>query len=472
LNHLSEGDNLFQGLDQIDTGQRLIEGFDQVVNRGLELFETEIQTGHSTKKWFALRASRLTEKFESLVITLQDITIRKKVENALEESLSSYRNIYNKTPVMMHSIDQNGVLVSVSDFWLEKLGYKRHEVIGRPLSDFLTEDSRRDARLVMPVFFERGSIYDVSYHFVTRDGQILETLLSAIEEGKGTENARSLAVVTDVTALKETERELKKSRQALLEAQSLARVGNYELDMTTGFFISSRVFDEILEISDRSEKHYKILEEIVDDKELSSLEKALEHTFTQGGQFKYEGKVRTLQTRRELWLEGLGNVILNDEGLPVRLIGTIQDITASKIAEIEIQKLTERLKMAMQSAGIGVWEQNNHTGQVHFEPEVYDLFHLDFSQTISSWEAILERVMDEDKNLIRHIQHSEHSEEDLTYQDFRARLSDGLHYFRMVTRQLRRSAKDPGRLVGVIMDVTKDQLTMQSLEASLLEKDT
>ena len=35
------------------------------------------------------------------------------------------------TPAMLHSIDENGLLISVSDAWLAKLGYTREEVLGR-----------------------------------------------------------------------------------------------------------------------------------------------------------------------------------------------------------------------------------------------------------------------------------------------------------------------------------------------------
>jgi PAS domain S-box-containing protein len=40
------------------------------------------------------------------------------------------------TPAMLHSIDEKGLLISVSDAWLAKLGYARGEVLGRPSSAF------------------------------------------------------------------------------------------------------------------------------------------------------------------------------------------------------------------------------------------------------------------------------------------------------------------------------------------------
>ncbi len=35
------------------------------------------------------------------------------------------------TPAMLHSINKDGLLISVSDAWLDKLGYTRDQVIGR-----------------------------------------------------------------------------------------------------------------------------------------------------------------------------------------------------------------------------------------------------------------------------------------------------------------------------------------------------
>ena len=68
------------------------------------------------------------------------------------------------TPAMLHSIDENGRLISVSDAWLAKLGYAREEVIGRPSADFLTAESRQRAvKEVLPEFFRTGRCENVHY---------------------------------------------------------------------------------------------------------------------------------------------------------------------------------------------------------------------------------------------------------------------------------------------------------------------
>jgi PAS domain S-box-containing protein len=122
-----------------------------------------------------------------------------------------YRSLYDNTPVMMHSIDQDGHLISVSNLWLETLGYERAEVLGRRSTEFLTPRSRQYAQeVVLPAFFRTGHCKDIHYQFVRRDGGIVDVLLSAIAERDDTGKiVRSLAVLTDVSERIRAEEQLR-----------------------------------------------------------------------------------------------------------------------------------------------------------------------------------------------------------------------------------------------------------------------
>ncbi|QKK26958.1 sensor domain-containing diguanylate cyclase [Rhizobium hidalgonense] len=129
------------------------------------------------------------------------------------------------TPAMLHSIDGQGRLISVSNAWLTKLGYSREEVIGRRSSEFLTPESRLHAvSNVLPDFFRTGRCDDVQYQMVCKDGRVVDVQLSAIlEHDEATQEAISLAVITDVTALKAAKRQLTASEtryRELVESQS------------------------------------------------------------------------------------------------------------------------------------------------------------------------------------------------------------------------------------------------------------
>ena len=146
-----------------------------------------------------------------------EIVQRKLFEKALQESEKRYRSIYHNTPAMLHSVDTKGRLISVSDNWLEMLGYDREEVIGEKLTRFFTEESRiRAENIVFPGFFKTGLCKGVPYRFVKKNGDTIDVMLSAIgDRDSGGNITRSLAVSIDVTDRNRAEEALKVAKEEL-----------------------------------------------------------------------------------------------------------------------------------------------------------------------------------------------------------------------------------------------------------------
>jgi PAS domain S-box-containing protein len=128
---------------------------------------------------------------------------------------SNHRDILKKIPVMYHSIDRSGTIMEVSDFWLEKMGYGRADVIGRKSTDFLTQASKELAEeLLLPQFFKNGFAENAHYQMVKKDLSVMDVLMSARsltdQDGRF---KRSLAVMIDVTEQKRVQRSLERSER-------------------------------------------------------------------------------------------------------------------------------------------------------------------------------------------------------------------------------------------------------------------
>jgi len=184
---------------------------------------------------------------QSFLVVVRDINERKRVEAALHDTEERYRSLYNDTPAMMYSIDQDIRLVSVSDYWLKKFGYERDEVIGRRPTEFMIEESRRRAEeIYIPAFMKTGELRDIEYRFVKKDGQVLDLLLSATAartaDGK---IQRSLAVMIDITERKRVEAILaEKSEIQETTFESMSQ-GNSVYDGDTRLIAFNRKFSEI-----------------------------------------------------------------------------------------------------------------------------------------------------------------------------------------------------------------------------------
>ena len=147
----------------------------------------------------------------------RDITERKLTERSLKDSQARLRSLYESTPAMLHSIDAQGHLLTVSDTWLAKMGYTRSEVIGRNSADFLTPASHAYARhVVLPRYLRDGRCENIEYQMVRKDGSLIDVLLSAtMERDEQGRPLRSLAILEDVTEKHAVERELAEKHELL-----------------------------------------------------------------------------------------------------------------------------------------------------------------------------------------------------------------------------------------------------------------
>ncbi len=159
---------------------------------------------------------------------LWNIDATRRLEAMMSEERARFERIYRATPAMMHTIDADGYIVEVSDFWLSHLGYKRSEVIGRQSIDFLDAESRERALNVeLPRLFQTGHNTQTPYRMVTRNGDLLNVLLSSfLERDADGQPLRSYAILTDVTELHATNVQLERTNR---ELDRFATVASHDL---------------------------------------------------------------------------------------------------------------------------------------------------------------------------------------------------------------------------------------------------
>lgn len=140
------------------------------------------------------------------VATQVDISHYLETFKALQESELRYQHLYEETPAMLHSLDGEGCIVSVSYYWLEKLGYKQQEVIGKPISAFLTKASNGKMAKVRSQMQPDNIHRDLPCQLIKKDGQCLDALLSTVAEGRPDGRPVSaLGVLVDITERKKAQ---------------------------------------------------------------------------------------------------------------------------------------------------------------------------------------------------------------------------------------------------------------------------
>ena len=103
-----------------------------------------------------------------------------RIEQALSAITECFDLLFERAPVMMHSINRESRLIKVNRRWLATLGYEEGEVIGSKCVDFLADESRVVAiQDALPLLWQAGSARSIGFRIVRKNGRILNILMDA-----------------------------------------------------------------------------------------------------------------------------------------------------------------------------------------------------------------------------------------------------------------------------------------------------
>jgi PAS domain S-box-containing protein len=132
----------------------------------------------------------------------------------LRESEEQFRELYRQTPLPLHSLGPDGRMENASDTWLQLLGYRREDAIGRDLTEFMTAETKRDyEQNALPLLWRGGEIREAEYSFVKKSGEVLDVLWSARVDTPHGRPRRILGGLIDLTARKRAEAALRQSQR-------------------------------------------------------------------------------------------------------------------------------------------------------------------------------------------------------------------------------------------------------------------
>lgn len=147
---------------------------------------------------------------------LVQISLRKRYETALRESEEKYRDLYDHAPDMYHSVNRDGIIIDCNETEAQMLGYRKEELIGRPIADFLTEESRKTYNREFSTLTDHKALYGLEREFVRKDGSTFTASLNVfIETDETGALVRTKTIARDMTERNRVEQELRRSREDL-----------------------------------------------------------------------------------------------------------------------------------------------------------------------------------------------------------------------------------------------------------------
>src|SRR5215207_1238243 len=231
------------------------------------------------------------------------------------------------------------------------LGYRPEELVGKSAFDYIHPE---DLEQVLSVFAEAlaqpGVNRRVEFRFRHADGSwrhlesIGSSLLDDPSVGGVIVNSR------DVTERKEAEEALHKSEAGLAEAQRMANLGNWEWDVRTGeVFWSEEVFRIYGYQPSEIVPTLKRLIELVHPDDRRQLREAIDGALYRDEPYDFEHRI-VRPNGEERIVHRRAEVVRGEGGEPLKMVGTVQDITGRKQTERALSESEQRFRQLFEQS--------------------------------------------------------------------------------------------------------------------------
>ena len=309
---------------------------------------------------------------DGLGIIASDITERKKTEEELRKSKELYRDLYENAPDMLASVDQRTTtIIRCNQTLATSLGYRKEEIIGKPVLELYHPDCMEDAKKAVQSFEKIGEVHGTELQLKRKDGSKIDVSLnvSVVRDEQGN-ILYSRSALRDITERKQANIALKESEERLKAFIEAAPDNIQIFDSNLNFIaVNKAVENELGLLKDEIlGKHY------------------LEVLPNLKGTERYDKYKEVIRTGKPFFLDGLKVVSrFGDKSFSVRAfkVGTglgmiISDITERKRAEKALQESEERFRAFFYSTthAIDIWDSDlnlidcNQAVLDHFSAEI------------------------------------------------------------------------------------------------------
>ncbi|MBP4142497.1 PAS domain S-box protein [Flavobacterium sp. P4023] len=328
--------------------------------------------------------------------TAAEVTELNEAKKRIEESEKRFRDSVHQAPVAIVIFRGEENIVEMANApYLELVDKTESEFLSKPLFSSLPEVEQSIDPIIKGIYQTKKAFYGYEFPVVLkRFGNKEDCYFNFVYQPliESDTVVGIIVVATDVTANVRAKKELENKEQRLNIVINASELGVWELDLKNNETKVSQRALEILGLPGEKKYNRELLSSKMHKDDLIIRKTAFKEALKNGILY-YE--IRIIIDEVIHWIEAKGKVFFDLDKKPLRIIGTLRDVTDEKNIQNELLEREQKFRLLADSMPQFVWTANREGKLTYFNQAVYDFSGYSKEEMIEKgWLSI---VHDEEK---------------------------------------------------------------------------
>ena len=286
------------------------------------------------------KLSHLSPDGIDAVMTSEGALLIGDAQASITQSEARYRHIINRMSALVLELSPTGSVTYLNNAITSITGFSPEDWVGRNCFDLLLpEQETSSSEVLCNQFLNSGELSNFLTRIRTQDGskKVLSWNSAHVYNANG-QIERLIFFGTDITQQNLAYESLRESEELLRGSHIIAGLGSYVLDIPSGRWKSTEMLNNLFGISEDYEHTLDGWAALIHAEDRTRvLDYFKNEVLGKGKIFDKEYRIIRPADQAERWIHGMGKLELDANGRPVKMLGTIQDITEFKLAELKLR---------------------------------------------------------------------------------------------------------------------------------------